>query len=62
MEKLLGSLFRHGLTAAGAVLINNGIVDQAGALKIADLADVLAGATIALLGIAWSWWNKRKTA
>jgi hypothetical protein len=51
MNSLFKTIFlgwvRHGMTVGGVYLVNHGIVDQAG-------AQVLAGAVVAIAGLAWS--------
>jgi hypothetical protein len=60
MKKFVGSLIRHGLTAIGAILINKGLMDQAGVEQIASISDVLAGLLLALFGLLWSHLRNRR--
>lgn len=50
-EAILG-VVRHGLTAAGGGLVASGVLDAAA-------AQTAVGAIVALIGVAWSVWEKR---
>lgn len=52
LEVILG-IIRHLLTAGGGVLVSNGILE-------AGQVETAVGAVLALVGIVWSVWDKKK--
>ena len=52
MKDAILGLVRHGLTAAGTVLVTQGVLDAA-------TAQTAVGALVALAGVIWSVWEKR---
>lgn len=54
MESVIGGLIRHLLTAAGGGLLAQG------AMTSGDI-EIVTGAIIALGGVAWSVFSKRKS-
>lgn len=55
LQTILGLLARHGLTVAGGMLAHDGIIGASG-------QEQFVGAGMALLGIGWSWYEKRGRA
>lgn len=55
LKELIGGLIRHILTIGGGALVTNGALD-------ATQAETLVGAAMAIFGVAWSVWAKRKAA
>lgn len=53
-EQLAG-IIRHILTTLGGGLATKGLIDEAA-------LSAIAGGIAALVGVAWSWWSKKKTA
>lgn len=50
---LIGSTARHVLTAGAGVLVTKGFVD-------ADTANQLVGLGMGVVGLGWSYFNKKK--
>lgn len=55
MKEVLLGLIRHILTAGGGILAHNGFIAE-GEIELA------VGSILALVGIVWSAWDKKKTA
>jgi hypothetical protein len=55
LNSILAAIARHGLTALGGVLVTDGVMQQG------DVTGFV-GAGMVLLGIGWSWWQKRGQA
>jgi hypothetical protein len=55
MNANLTSLIRHLLSAAGGFLVAKGLAS-------ADQVAELAGATVSIIGVAWSIFNNKKAA
>ncbi len=53
LKELIGGIVRHVLTLGGGVLVTNGAIDP-------TQAETLVGAAMAIFGVAWSVWAKRK--
>ena len=53
MDMILG-LVRHGMTTGGGVLVANGTMTQ-------DNMTAIVGGVLALVGVALSLWNKKKS-
>ena len=53
MAAVLGLLARHALTAAAGIMVHKGII-EAGAVE------QLVAAAMALLGVAWSYVEKKR--
>lgn len=53
MLEIFNGIIRHLLTAGGGVFVSKGILD-------ASQIDVVVGAVIAIFGVAWSVFDKRK--
>ena len=51
-QKLVGSIVRHGLTAAGGYLISAGAIDQKG------WEEASAGLAVVLVSLIWSFYQK----
>jgi hypothetical protein len=52
VEQITG-IIRHILTTVGGVLISTGVAEK-------DQVELIAGGVAALIGVAWSWFSKRK--
>lgn len=52
---ILAGIARHALTTAGGALVTDGVIQSS------DVSGFV-GAGMVLLGIGWSWWNKRGQA
>lgn len=55
LKELIGGVVRHVLTLGGGALVANGALD-------ATQAETLVGAAMAIFGVAWSIWAKRRAA
>lgn len=55
LKPILAGMARHALTALGAVLVNDGVIQQG------DITGFV-GAGMVIVGVAWSWWQKRGQA
>lgn len=55
LKELVGGIVRHVLTIAGGALVTNGALDP-------SQAETLIGAAMAIFGVAWSVWAKRRAA
>lgn len=55
LKELVGGIVRHALTIAGGALVTQGQLDAA-------QAETLIGAAMAIFGVAWSVWQKKKAA
>lgn len=55
LKPILAGIARHALTTAGGMLVTDGVMQN---------SDVngFVGAGMVILGVAWSWWNKRGQA
>ena len=49
---MLASIARHSVTAYGAILVQKGVLST-------DDVDMLAGAAVILVGLVWSFLQKR---
>lgn len=56
ISSIAGSVTRWALTGLGAYLVKKGIVSES------DVAQVIAGAGVALASLAWSIWEKWQAA
>lgn len=52
-KEMVMAVARHLLTAAGGALVARGVVD-------AGSADLIVGGLVAAIGVAWSYFDKRK--
>ena len=55
LKELVGGIVRHVLTIAGGALTANGALDP-------SQSETLIGAFMAVFGVAWSVWAKRRVA
>ena len=55
LKELIGGIVRHALTLGGGVLVSQGQLEAA-------QAETLIGAAMAIFGVVWSVWQKRKAA
>jgi hypothetical protein len=55
MNPNVSSLIRHGLSALGGFLVAKGLAS-------ADQVAEIAGATVTLIGAAWSIWKNKTSA
>ena len=55
LTPLLAGIARHALTTAGGALVTSGVINS-------GEVQGFVGAGMVLLGIAWSWWNKKGQA
>lgn len=53
LKELIGGIVRHALTIAGGALVTQGQLEAA-------QAETLIGAAMAIFGVAWSVWQKKK--
>lgn len=54
MNTILGILIRHGLSAAGAILVSKGLIAT-------SMIEPVSGAVLLLGSVALSMWQKHKT-
>lgn len=52
LQAIGAGIIRHALTTAGGALVAAGILDK-------GQTGAFVGAGMVLVGIAWSWWQKR---
>ena len=52
-ESMIGGLVRHLLTTAGGALVAKGVI-------AATAVEPIIGGLMALFGVAWSLWRKKK--
>lgn len=55
VKAFVASLVRHLLTGTGAYLVGEGVVTNQ------QWETIVAGGVSIVLGLIWSWWQKRKT-
>ncbi|MBX7157225.1 MAG: hypothetical protein K1X66_02395 [Verrucomicrobiae bacterium] len=55
MKAFIARLIRHGLTVLCGWFMAHGVIDQAGALKITDGSEVLAGIACGLFALLLSY-------
>jgi len=54
-QAMITSTIRHLITGYGAVLVNQGYTDN-------STLELISGGIAAAIGLAWSYYTKRKTA
>jgi hypothetical protein len=51
LKPVLAGIIRHSLTTVGGALVAQGVIQSSD-------ENALVGAAMAVLAVAWSWWNK----
>ncbi len=54
MDAIIGLLLRHVATGLGAVLVTRNLADPTS-------AEAIVGGLVTAGGLAWSWWQKKKS-
>jgi hypothetical protein len=54
-QMIIGVIARHSIGAIGGGLVAQGLVTT-------DQLNTVAGSVVVLISVAWSYWQKRKTA
>lgn len=64
IDKLIGSVIRHGLTAVGGILVAQGILDspEPVAQLVDPMTQIIVGVVVYFLGQTWSIFEKKKKA
>lgn len=59
-ERMNSTLLRALLKVGGSLLVGFGIADDETVAKLTDEVAILAGSTLAIIGLVMGWYNERK--